>query len=244
MAHLVRRALRYILSATAILAASLAQAQVGQPPMPPAQGPYPTPQFANPGSPVQNTPMPGGLPDPPRDLTPGQTNPPLSPLDPRSKPPNLAVPYRTSPTSTKSDPTKQAASQSNGTSESPPTSKPATPPTKEALVQGLANVNVGSLAGIPTKNVVDVRESMSLDEVHDLAKMLRSNDAALKKIDSLNRQLRQSGMLGPDQTVMGFANGTVFAGAASNLRADSTSTVTPPRDGSTISSETPRKRED
>ena len=100
-------------------------------------------------------------------------------------------------------------------------------------MQGLATVNVGSLADLPAKNVLDVRQSMTLDQVQLLAKALHKSNAAVKNAELLNRQLRQKGMLGPDQTVMGFANGNVFSGAASYLRNDNTT-----------SGETPRKRED
>ena len=55
MAHPVRRTLQFVLSVTAILAASLAQAQVDRP---------------------LSRPAPGGL------MPPSPANPPLSPLDP------------------------------------------------------------------------------------------------------------------------------------------------------------------
>jgi len=85
-------------------------------------------------------------------------------------------------------------------------------PTTNAMLDGLVNVNLTNITNIQAKNVINVNGSMSTAQIRSLAQSLNGNASARRNAEQLTRELRQRGLLDQNQSVMGFANGQVFAG--------------------------------
>ena len=64
--------------------------------------------------------------------------------------------------------------------------------------------------------MIDINGSMSPTQIRSLVKSLEGNSTAKTNADTLTRQLRQNGMLGQNQSVLGMSNGNVFTSSKSS----------------------------
>ncbi|HEX3313681.1 MAG TPA: hypothetical protein VHR72_02265 [Gemmataceae bacterium] len=159
-----------------------------------------------------------------------------------------------SPTTANGTTTANGASNANGTANANTTtstnassSTSGSTPNADTMVQGLAAANITNITNIHAKNVIDINASMSPKQIRSLVKSLQGNSTAQKNADSLTRQLRQNGMLGQNQSVLGMANGNVFTGqtpsAANQGGASNGSLPGDDDDTSTTNDTNKRKRE-
>jgi hypothetical protein len=169
----------------------------------------------NKAQPAQPPPPPPKTQQPPPAQTPQKTNPAVPGNQNKGTPPNPATP------ATPSDKASNKALQTpSRTGETPSRQSSGPLPQKaQTMLNDLGTLNLQNFLA-RTPNITNATDLLNENQVQDLLASLSGNPQAQQNAQRLTEQLRASGLLRPDQQIVGFMDGRlVVATVAANATA-------------------------